>query len=153
MVTTQKVNANVTELTRKCRVAEGEPQVEVKFHIDWDDATAERAFATRGVVIAAQSMMRASGSIPAEFAVKVSELAKRERGGFAMKPTPANAKRMIDKLSDAEYSAALLGIGINEREVARMVAVRAKLPTAPVGTVAKAAARKPSPVTVTKPTK
>ena len=146
-------NDNMVVETLKTRVEEGAPQSETKLTITWDDPKAERAFATRGVRIAAQAMMRASGAIPAELAVTVSELAKRERGGFSMKPTSANAKRMMDKLSDAEYSAALLSIGIADREVARMVANRVKLNVAPVGTEAKAEARRPGKATVTKPAK
>lgn len=145
-----KVNDHVSLETLKTRVEEGAEQSETKLTINWDDAKAERAFATRGVRIAAQAMMRASGSIPAELSVTVSELAKRERGGFAMKPTAANAGRLMAKLSDEEYATALSAIGIGAKEVARMVSVREKV-TAPVGTEAKRAARKPGPVTITKP--
>lgn len=134
----------------KCRVTEGEPQSEVKLTVNWDDEKAERNFALRGVKIAAQAMMRASGSIPADLAVSVSELAKRERGGFAMKPTAANAGRLMAKLSDEQYAEALAGIGISAGEVRRMVSARAKLPAAPVGVEAKRAATKPGPVTTTK---
>lgn len=139
-------------VTLKCRVAEGEPQSEVRLTINWDDVKAERTFALRGVKIAAQALMRASGAIPAELTVSVSELAKRERGGFAMKPSASNAKRLMAKLSDDEYRAALLAIGINEREATRLVAARKtnEAMSAPVGTEAKRAARKPSAVTTTK---
>lgn len=136
--------------TLKTRIEEGAVQSETKLSINWDDAKAERAFATRGVRIAAQAMMRASGTIPAELSVTVSELAKRERGGFAMKPTAANAQRVMLKLSDAEYAATLIGIGVAAAEVKRMVANRAKVET-PVGVEAKRAARAPSAVVVTKP--
>lgn len=120
---------NETLETLKTRVEEGAPQSETKLTIHWDDAKAERAFATRGVRIAAQAMMRASGSIPAELSVTVSELAKRERGGFAMKPTAANANRLMAKLSDAEYITALTNIGISARDAQRMVANRVKVET------------------------
>jgi len=86
-------------------------------------------------VIAAQSVMRGTGDIPATFEVKVSELAKRERGGFAMKPTPQNAQRMMAKLTDVEYAETLAGMGMNKSEVARMIAHRA-------GTAKVAAAKK-----------
>jgi len=119
----------------KSRVAEGEAQVETALTIHWDDDTATREFARRGVVIAAQSVMRGTGDIPATFEVKVSELAKRERGGFAMKPTPQNAQRMMAKLTDVEYAETLAGMGMNKSEVARMIAHRA-------GTAKVAAAKK-----------
>lgn len=140
--------------TVKARVDENSPQAECKLTIKWDDAAAERAFATRGVVIAAQAMMRASGTIPADLTVSVSELSKRERGGFAMKPSAANANRLMAKLDDTQYADALRQIGIGEGEIKRLVAARAKLatatPTAPVGTAAKVAAKKPGPVAVVK---
>lgn len=139
--------------TRKCRVSEGEPQTTCAITINWDDPKAERAFATRGVVIAAQSLMRAAGDIPAELSVSVSELAKRERGGFAAKPTANNARKLMGKLDDTEYAAALRAIGINEREITRLVAARPTLPTAPVGVEAKRAAQRPGPVTTTRPNK
>ena len=129
--------------TIKSRVAEGEPQVETALTIHWDDDTATREFARRGVVIAAQSVMRATGDIPAEFAVTVSELAKRERGGFAMKATPQNAQRMMSKLDDTQYADALRGIGVPERDIPRLIANRKTVTVAP-GT------GKSGPVTVTK---
>lgn len=142
-------------VTMKCRVAEGEPQSEVALTINWDDAVAERAFAIRGVKIVAQAMVRASGAIPADLTVSVSELSKRERGGFAMKPTPENAKRMMSKLDDAQYAAALTSIGIPAGTVRQLVSTRKSnaAPAALVGTEAKRAARKPSVPVVTKPTK
>jgi len=133
----------VTTHTIKTRVADGEPQSEVALTIHWDDDAAVREFARRGVVIAAQSVMRATGDIPAEFSVTVSELAKRERGGFAMKPTPQNAQRMMAKLDDAQYADALRGIGVNERDIPRLVTNRKAV------TVASGAG-KSGPVTVTK---
>lgn len=149
---TTKTLAASNVYAMKCRVAEGEAQSEVKLTVNWDSPEAERTFATRGVKIAAQALMRASGTIPAELTVSVSELAKRERGGFAMKPTANNAQRLMGKLDDAEYSAALTAIGIAAGEVRRLVAARKSNPVmaAPVGTAAKAAARKPGLVTVTK---
>ena len=130
--------------TIKSRVADGEPQHETALTIHWDDDTATREFARRGVVIAAQSVMRATGDIPAEFAVTVSELAKRERGGFAMKPTPQNAQRMMAKLDDVQYADALRRIpGINERDITRLVANRKTVTVAP-------GADKSGPVTITK---
>lgn len=140
---------NVVVETLKTRVEEGAPQSETKLTITWDDAKAERAFATRGVRIAAQAMMRASGAIPATLEVSVSELAKRERGGFAMKPTAANAGRLMAKLSDADYIAALVNIGVSAADAKRMAANRVKV-EAPVGTAAVKAAKRPGPVTVVK---
>lgn len=148
-IETNELPASET-ITRKARVAEGEPQAEVSLTINWDDRKAEREFARRSVVIAAQAIMRASGDIPSELTVSVSELAKRERGGFAMKPTATNAKRLMGKLSDDEYAAALAAIGINAAEVRRLVAARRTTPamSAPVGTEAKRVAMKPGPVKV-----
>lgn len=118
-------------ITRKARVAEGEEQSECNITIHWDDPKAERDFARRGVVIAVQAILRASGEIPAEFSTSVSDLAKRERGGFATKPTATNAKRMISKLDDADYAKALTDIGIGAAEVRRLIAARAKAATQP----------------------
>ena len=125
--------ANVTVLKCKTRVDENSPtKVETAISVEWDDENATRMFAARGVVIAAQSIFRASGDIPAEYSVKVSELAKRERGGFTMKPTAQNAGRLMAKLSDDEYRAALVALGITAREVERMVTARTKsTPTTP----------------------
>jgi hypothetical protein len=150
---TQKHDSQV--VTMKTRIAENEPQAETSLTIVWDDEAAARSFAIRAVKVAAQALMRAAGDIPAEFTVSVSELAKRERGGFAAKPSANNAKRMMAKLDDAEYRAALLAIGLNVREADRLVAARKvnAAMSAPVGNEARAAARKPSAPVITKPTR
>ena len=122
---------DTTTATLKTKVDASSTQSETVLTIVWDDAKAEREFATRGVKIAAQSILRATGDIPAEYSVTVSELAKRERGGFAMKPTPQNAQRMMAKLDDAQYAEALNAIGVSARDVARLVASRATVAVAP----------------------
>ena len=111
--------------------------------IHWDDDGATREFARRGVVIAWQNMMRALGDVPTDGEVKVSELAKRERGGFAMKPTAANANRMMSKLSNDEYAAALATMGVSQRDIVRLVANRVHVTVIP-------GAGKSGPVVVTK---
>jgi len=144
------VKHDETNETIKTRVDENSAQSETKLVIIWDDAKAERTFASRGVRIAAQAMLRASGTIPAELTVNVSELAKRERGGFAMKPTPQNAQRLLDKLDNAQYAEALAAIGIGAGDIKRMVANRVK--AAPlVGVEAKRDAKKPSAPIITTP--
>jgi len=115
---------NKTTHAIKTRVQEGAEKHETALIIIWDDATAERTFASRGAIIAAQSIMRATGDIPAQYEVKISELAKRERGGFGMKPTAENAKRLLGKLPNDQYATALRELGISERDVTRMVAAR-----------------------------
>lgn len=124
MATNEKV-----EVVIKTRVEENSPQSECKLSIIFDDAKAERAFAIRAVKIAAQAMMRASGNIPAELTVSVSELSKRERGGFAMKPSAANANRLMAKLDDAQYADALAAIGIPAAAIKALVAKRVKVET------------------------
>jgi len=107
-------------------------QVVTALTIHWDDDAATREFARRGVVIAWQNMIRATGDVPTDGEVKVSELSKRERGGFAMKPTAANANRMMAKLSNDEYAAALATMGVSQRDITRLVATRVNAaPAAP----------------------
>jgi hypothetical protein len=122
---------DTTTTKLKTRTAQGEAQHETLLTINWDDAKAERAFAERGVRVAAAAIWRAAGDIPATFSVNVSELAKRERGGFAMKPSAANAQRMMSKLSNDEYAVALASIGIDKRNIERMVKARVAPTPAP----------------------
>lgn len=128
----------ITKHTVKCRVDENSEKHECVVSIEWDDASAERTFAARGAIIAAQSIMRATGDIPATYSVKISELAKRERGGFAMKPTAENAKRLLGKLPNDEFANALRAMGVSERDVQRMLAGRVQ----PAATPAKVAPAK-----------
>jgi hypothetical protein len=150
METKQAKHETTTE-TMKTRISEGEQQTETKLTITWDSPKDERAFASRGVRIAAQAMMRAAGDIPAELTVSVSELAKRERGGFAAKPTPASAQRLMAKLDDVQYEAALVqcfpSLSAGDRK--RLVAARTKAPVpAPVQTSRSAPTPKPAPARV-----
>ena len=133
--------------TVKCKTAieEGAAQVETSLTIHWDDDVALREFARRGVVIAWQNMIRATGDVPTDAEVKISELAKRERGGFAMKPTAANANRIMQKLDDTQYAAALVTMGVSQRDVAPLVANRVNVAVVPSPVKSKS-----GPVTVTK---
>jgi len=132
--------------TTKCKTRINEDATEktvTELTINWDGTDEQmRMFATRGVVIAAQAIMRATGDIPATLTVSVAELAKRERGGFAMKATPENALRLIGKLDDAAMTTALLQLGMNKSDIARILANRPKsaapiTPTLPAPVVAK----------------
>ena len=140
-------NMATQKLEVKCKtaVSEGQPQVETALTIEYDDDAATREFAKRGVVIAWQNMMRATGDIPESAEVKVSELAKRERGGFAMQPTAKNANRIMAKLDDAEYAAALAQLGIAQRDITRLVANRVNTVVIPAPVKSKS-----GPVVVTK---
>jgi len=124
----QAIQHDTTEVSMKTSTDENSDAHETKLSIVWDSEKDARTFATRGVKIAAQAILRALGDIPAEYTVVISELAKRERGGFAMKPTPQNAQRMMAKLDDAQYAEALRGIGVNERDITRLVANRKTAP-------------------------
>jgi len=132
--------------TTKCKTRINEDATEktvTELTINWDGTDEQmRMFATRGVVIAAQAIMRATGDIPATLTVSVAELAKRERGGFAMKATPENALRLIGKLDDAAMTTALTQLGMSKSDIARILANRPKsapavVPTVPTPTVAK----------------
>ena len=132
--------------TTKCKTRINEDATEktvTELTINWDGTDEQmRMFATRGVVIAAQAIMRATGDIPATLTVSVAELAKRERGGFAMKATPENALRLIGKLDDAAMTTALLQLGMSKSDIARILANRPKsapavVPTVPTPTAAK----------------
>jgi len=132
--------------TTKCKTRINEDATEktvTELTINWDGTDEQmRMFATRGVVIAAQAIMRATGDIPATLTVSVAELAKRERGGFAMKATPENALRLIGKLDDAAMTTALTQLGMSKSDIARILANRPKsapavVPTVPAPTVAK----------------
>lgn len=100
----------------------------------YDDPTAERMFASRGILITAQAIFRASGEIPATYEVKVSELAKRERGGFTMKATPDNALKLLGKLNDADMTVALTQLGMSRSAIAAILANRPKPAQTPVAT-------------------
>ena len=134
-----------TKCTMKTAIDKNSEPVETELTIKWDSPDAERQFATRGVKIAAQSILRALGDIPASYSVVVSELAKRERGGFAMKPTPANANRLMSKLSDADYRATLIGMGVAPRDAERIVKNRVNVTVIPAPAKSKS-----SPAIVTK---
>jgi len=147
-VTTDKelfIMATENKTTTKCktRLAAGGVANETALEIVWDGTDEQmRMFATRGVVIAAQSIMRATGDIPDTLTVSVAELAKRERGGFAMKATPENALRLIGKLDDAAMTTALTQLGMSKSDIARILANRPKsaapiTPTLPAPVVAK----------------
>jgi len=132
--------------TTKCKTRINEDATEktvTELTINWDGTDEQmRMFATRGVVIAAQAIMRATGDIPATLTVSVAELAKRERGGFAMKATPENALRLIGKLDDAAMTTALTQLGMSKSDIARILANRPKsaapiTPTLPAPVVAK----------------
>lgn len=123
-----EVNGNATDVTCKTRVDEKSTEkVETKLTILWDDENATREFAKRGVVIAAQSIWRATGDIPASYEVRVSELAKRERGGFAMKPTPQNVMRLLGKMDDAQRVATLKELGLrSDRDIKSILSALSK---------------------------
>ena len=132
--------------TTKCKTRINEDATEktvTELTINWDGTDEQmRMFATRGVVIAAQAIMRSTGDIPATLTVSVAELAKRERGGFAMKATPENALRLIGKLDDAAMTTALTQLGMSKSDIARILANRPKsaapiTPTLPAPVVAK----------------
>ena len=132
--------------TTKCKTRINEDATEktvTELTINWDGTDEQmRMFATRGVVIAAQAIMRATGDIPATLTVSVAELAKRERGGFAMKATPENALRLIGKLDDAAMTTSLTQLGMSKSDIARILANRPKsappiTPTLPAPVVAK----------------
>jgi len=132
--------------TTKCKTRINEDATEktvTELTINWDGTDEQmRMFATRGVVIAAQAIMRATGDIPATLTVSVADLAKRERGGFAMKATPENALRLIGKLDDAAMTTALTQLGMSKSDIARILANRPKsaapiTPTLPAPVVAK----------------
>ena len=134
---------NKTMTKCKTRLAAGGVVNETALEIVWDGTDEQmRMFATRGVVIAAQSIMRATGDIPDTLTVSVAELAKRERGGFAMKATPENALRLLGKLDADAMTTALMQLGMGKSDIARILANRPKsttpiVPTVPAPTVAK----------------
>lgn len=134
-----------TTVKVKTAVSKDSPQVETELTIHWDDDAATREFARRGVKIAWQNEVRTIGEIPATAEVKVSELAKRERGGFALAPTAKNANRIMQKLDDTEYRAALIQMGVTPRDAERLVKSRVNVTVAP-------GKNKSGPVTVTKVT-
>ena len=134
--------ANETKVKMSTSPDENSESVETELTIKWDSPDAERTFATRGVKIAAQSILRALGDIPTSYTVTVSELAKRERGGFSMKPTAANANRLMAKLPDDEYRAALVSMGVAPRDVERIVKNRVHVTVMP-------GKNKSGPVTIT----
>jgi len=128
----------------KTRVDENATEKTVtELTINWDGTDEQmRMFATRGVVIAAQSIMRSTGDIPDTLTVSVAELAKRERGGFAMKATPENALRLLGKLDVNAMTTALTQLGMGKSDIARILANRPKstapvVPTLPAPVVAK----------------
>ena len=136
--------ATENKTTTKCktRLAAGGVANETALEIVWDGTDEQmRMFATRGVVIAAQSIMRATGDIPDTLTVSVAELAKRERGGFAMKATPENALRLIGKLDDAAMTTALTQLGMSKSDIARASrgekSAREKVALVPYSTVAR----------------
>lgn len=141
------MNATEKSSTVKCKTAieKDAAQVETALTIHWDDDAALREFARRGVVIAWQNMIRATGEIPADAEVKISELAKRERGGFALAPTAKNATRIMAKLDDTQYADALRSMGVAPRDIARLVANRVNVSVIPAPVKSKS-----GPVTVTK---
>ena len=139
-------NATTTHKV-KTRLSENSPEkVETEITIEWDSPEAERTFATRQLGIVAQAIFRASGDIPASYHCKVSELAKRERGGFTMKATPESALRLLGKLNEADMTAALTQLGMSKSAIALILANRPKTP-APVAVNSKP---QPTPIRTTR---
>lgn len=76
-----------------------------KVTIELDDDAALQKFALRSAGIAWQAIARAAGVIPATDTVKLSDLAKRQGGGF--KATPESLANRIGKMSADDYRATL----------------------------------------------
>lgn len=141
-----KLEQNQMEVKFKTRLSEDSPEkVETTMIVTFDDENATREFAKRGVVIAAQNIFRTAGEIPAQYECKVSELAKRERGGFTMKATPENAAKLLSKLSDADATVMLQSLGMDKSAIARYLASRPKSAPAVVPNVAPTPKSQPSP--------
>jgi len=86
-------------VTFKTRLARGGEATSTSAMIDFTDVTTEQMeeLATRSIVIAAQAVYRTAGIVPATDTIKVSEMLKRERGGF--KATPESIAAKILKMS------------------------------------------------------
>lgn len=84
-----------------------------------DDDKALRDFAERGMRVAIQALMRAEGKISPTYAITVSDLNKRSASPF--KATPESLANKIRKMPEAEYRATLANLGINAKDIERMV--------------------------------
>lgn len=117
------------ELTIKTRVTKDAPEAETKLTLDWTNATREQliAFAQRSIIIALQSIYRTSGKVPATDTCDVAEFASRPRGAGGFKVTPENMAARAAKMSDDDYRATLVALGLPDGEVNKMVAKRAKV--------------------------
>lgn len=112
-----------TTKTVTTKLSKNAPGQNTVLTIEWDSADDARKFAERAIIIAAQSRMRASESIPATLTVRVSDLAKRQAGfGPA---TPESTAARISAMDDAKYTAALTALGLDAKTIARMVKARA----------------------------
>jgi len=89
-------------VTFKTRLAKGGDVVITNAAIDFTDVTTEQMeeLATRSIVIASQAVYRTAGIVPAHDTIKVSDMLKRERGGF--KHTPQSVAAMVLKMSPDE---------------------------------------------------
>ena len=93
--------------------------VESVLTIEIDDEGAADKFMARSVAIAWQSLCRAAGVIPEADTVKVSDMAKRQGGGF--KATPASIANRVTKMSIEDYRATLAALKLDAKTIERMV--------------------------------
>lgn len=111
-----------TTKTIKTKLSKTAPEQNTVLTIEWDSADDARKFAERAIIIAAQSRMRASESIPAALTVKVSDLAKRQAGfGPA---TPESTAARINAMDADKYRAALVALGLDGKTIERMMKAR-----------------------------
>ena len=87
--------------------------------VNLDDDKALREVAERGMRVAIQALLRAEGKIPTTYEIDVSELAKRSASPF--KATPESLANKIRKMPEAEYRATLANLGVNAKDIDRMV--------------------------------
>ena len=96
--------------------------VETKAVIDWTDVTEKelQELAAATVVINQQSIYRTSGTIPTTDTISVRKQLDSPRGG-GFKVTPESMAAKIGKMGKEEYAKSLTLLGLNEKEVQKMV--------------------------------
>ena len=92
----------MSTMTFKTRLAKGGDPVVTEAEINWEGVTEaqKELLAARSVIIMAQATYRTSGVIPNKDTLNVSDLLKREKGGF--KVTPESMVARINKMSPEE---------------------------------------------------
>lgn len=90
--------------------------------ISWDGVTDEmlRKLATKSIIIMAQSVYRSAENVPATDTINVVDLLKRERAARK----PISVLDAMAKMSDTEYVALLIQLGVDDATAKRMAAKR-----------------------------